>query len=101
MITYRLDSTQRKALKIAFKNLQKDDQVFLFGSRTHLEKKGGDIDLLIYSQQASFNLSRKITRDFFKYCEEKIDLLIINPTKITPEQVLFIASIKKIPLINL
>jgi len=96
---YRLDSIQKNALKISFKHLHNNDQVFLFGSRTNLEKHGGDIDLLIYSQQPSFSLSRQITRDFFKNCEEKIDLIIINPLEITHEQHLFINSIEKIPLI--
>jgi len=39
----------------------------------------GDIILLIYSQQPGFELSRKITRNFFKNGEEKIDVLVINP----------------------
>ena len=94
----RLDQTQRKALKIALQHLKKDDQVFLFGSRINDSKRGGDIDLLIFSQQPSFELSRKITRDFFKYCEEKIDLVIINPIQTTQEQDLFVKSIQKIPL---
>ncbi len=71
----RLDTAQKKALKIALHNLTSDDEAFLFGSRVDDTKRGGDIDLLIFSQQAGFELSRKITRDFFKNCEEKIDVL--------------------------
>ena len=49
-------------------------------------KRGGDIDLLIFSEQPEFELSQKISRDFFKQCEEKIDVLVINPKRMTKEQ---------------
>jgi predicted nucleotidyltransferase len=97
----RLDQTQKKALKIALQNLKTGDEVFLFGSRVDDAKRGGDIDLLIFSQQPSFELSRKIIRDFFKHCEEKLDVLIITPRKMTQEQTLFVRSIQKMPLSNL
>jgi len=96
----RLDHVQKKALKIALQSLQ-GEEVFLFGSRVDDAKSGGDIDLLIYSQQPSFELTRKVTRDFFKNCEEKIDVLVINPMKMTREQELFVQTINKIPLTNL
>lgn len=64
-------------------------------------KRVGDINLLIYSQQPSFELARKVTREFFKICEGKIDVLVINPRKMTQEQELPVQSINKIPLTNL
>ena len=94
----RLDRIQKTALKIALQNLKINDEAFLFGSRVDDTKHGGDIDLLIFSHQADFELSRKITRDFFKNCEEKIDVLVINPEQITTEKELFVQSIKKMPL---
>ena len=97
----RLDSTQKHALKIALQNLQDEDQVFLYGSRVDDIKRGGDIDLLIYSQRPGFELSRKISRTFFKNCEEKIDVLVLDPAKMTKQQALFVQSIDKEPLINL
>ena len=59
---------------------------------------GGDIDLLIFSEQPEFELSQKVTRDFFIQCEEKIDVLVINPKRMTKEQSLFVQSIHKEPL---
>lgn len=97
----RLDHTQKKALKIALQNLKKGDEAYLFGSRVDDAKRGGDIDVLIFSQQPGFELSRKIIRDFFKHCEEKLDVLIINPRQMTQEQALFVQSIQKIPLSNI
>ncbi|MCP4990987.1 MAG: nucleotidyltransferase domain-containing protein [Colwellia sp.] len=97
----RLDSAQRNALKAAFKALKSDDKAFLFGSRVDDLKRGGDIDLLVYSQQPGFELSRKLARIFFKNCEEKIDILVVDPKEMTEEQHLFVSSLKKIPLISL
>ena len=97
----RLDETQKSALRIALKDLQDGDEAFLFGSRVDDTKRGGDIDLLIYSQQPDFELSRKITRNFFKNCEEKIDVLVINPMKMTREQILFVQTINKASLTGL
>ena len=58
-----------------------------------------DIDLLIFSEQPEFELTQKISRDFFKQCEEKIDVLVINPKRMTKEQSIFVRSIHKEPLV--
>lgn len=97
----RLDKLQKKALKIALQNLQGDDEVFLYGSRVDDSKRGGDIDLLIYSQLPGFELSRKISRIFLKNCEEKIDVLVIDPVRMTKEQAVFVEMINKVPLTQL
>ena len=56
-------------------------KVYLFGSRTDLQKKGGDIDLLIVSdQQISIAQQLKfLARIEFKGIERKVDLLIVAP----------------------
>lgn len=94
----RLDTAQKNALKIALQHLQADDKAFLFGSRTDDTQRGGDIDVLIFSEQDAFELSRKINRDFFKACEEKIDVIVINPMRMSKEQALFVQAINKEPL---
>ena len=44
----RLTEKERKAITDYFKkNFSKEDHLWLFGSRVHDEKKGGDIDLYI------------------------------------------------------
>lgn len=97
----RLDKSQRYALKQALRNLNSDDKAFLFGSRVFDNTCGGDVDVLIFSSQPSFELSRKFTRDYFKNCEEKIDVVVINPQTMTDEQSLFVASIDKEMIVDL
>jgi len=86
----RLDEQEKQAL---FKAIQGVTPVYLFGSRTDDDARGGDIDILIYSREPAFKLSRRITRDFFLECEEKIDVLVVNPDAITPEQQALINSL--------
>ncbi len=86
----RLDEQEKKAL---FKAIQGVASVHLFGSRTDDNARGGDIDILVYSREPAFELSRRIARDFFLECEEKIDVLVVNPNKITAAQQAFISSL--------
>lgn len=74
----RLDAEEKKALRFALKNFK--GKVFLFGSRLHAAKKGGDIDLLLIPEKKvnSLKLSLKIQAKFFSICEEKIDVIIYD-----------------------
>ncbi|MDX8409991.1 MAG: nucleotidyltransferase domain-containing protein [Mariprofundales bacterium] len=85
----RLDAQQKSAL---FKAIRGLSPVYLFGSRTDDAARGGDIDLLLYSHEPAFALSRRVARDFFLECEEKIDVVVVNPDAITPEQQALINS---------
>jgi len=87
----RLDNCEKNALQYALEDLE--DEIYILGSRTDLSKKGGDIDLLIFSKQKSFDLSRKISRRFFMECEEKIDVLIFDKDNLTEEQKAFISTL--------
>lgn len=89
----RLDSIERKALENAIRDV--DAEVYLFGSRIDNNKKGGDIDILIFSDQNSYKLSQSVSVKFFMECEEKIDVIVMNPKKLTAEQKAFLNVIKK------
>ena len=91
--TVRLDKQEQLALLKALQNI--NDPVFLFGSRLETNQKGGDIDLLVFSSQNTLHLSQKIAVEFFKYCEEKIDVLVFDPKRLTREQRAFLKVIKK------
>jgi len=56
-------------------------QVYLFGSRTDLHKRGGDIDLLILSSLITEKDRRGLKLKLYdKLGEQKIDLLITSDT---------------------
>lgn len=77
----RLKAIEVQIIKEAVMSLDPDAEVFLFGSRVDLEKKGGDIDLLIFSQSLNNIDSLKITKKIFeKLDEQKIDILITSDT---------------------
>ena len=52
-------------------------KIYLFGSRVDDDKRGGDIDILIFSEKIDLSEKIKIkTRIFQKMEEQKIDLLV-------------------------
>jgi len=89
----RLDAEQTSALEYALDLIT--DEVYLFGSRLDPSRKGGDIDLLVFSKQDSFQLSQQITLRFFEKCEEKIDVVVMDPNRLTDEQQAFLNLIEK------
>ena len=89
----RLDNLQKKALQNAVKDVNGD--VYLFGSRVDDTKRGGDIDLLIFSEEDPFKLSQEVSVKFFMECEEKIDVTVMNPNKLTKEQEAFLKIITR------
>jgi uncharacterized protein len=84
----RLDKFQKVALERAIQNV--NGEVYLYGSRVDDNKKGGDIDILIFSDENPFKLSQKVSIDFFMECEEKIDVTVINPRRLSPGQQAFL-----------
>lgn len=73
----RLDKTEKKALFYAVEEI--DYPVFLFGSRVDNSKKGGDIDIVILSGEKKTDIMLEVERRFLSKCEEKIDVVILNP----------------------
>jgi predicted nucleotidyltransferase len=73
----RLSQQEIDAIKSSIYPLDSDAKIYLFGSRTDLSKKGGDIDLLIITQK--LNSLDKLTiqqRLFEKIDEQKVDIII-------------------------
>ena len=90
----RLDAEEVAALTEALRDVQ--GEVWLFGSRTEPSRRGGDIDILVLTDQPAFETSRAIATRFFSRCEEKIDVVVLDPAHLTPEQKDFLARIGKV-----
>ncbi len=95
----RLNKAEIYALKEIFNDLPY--KVYLFGSRVNDNLKAGDIDLLILAdlnKKEQFVLNRKLSIKFFSLYEQKLDIVIINPKKVSKKEQAFLNTIKKIDL---
>lgn len=75
----RLSDSERKSIREIILKLDPHAQIYLFGSRVHDDKKGGDIDLLILSSKITNTHRRDIKLKLYSALgEQKIDLLIAS-----------------------
>ncbi|HFU77889.1 MAG TPA: nucleotidyltransferase domain-containing protein [Epsilonproteobacteria bacterium] len=73
----RLTDSQIIVLKRALKRLSSTAKLYLFGSRVDDTKKGGDIDLLVVSDELTKKDLRWLRIEFFKsFGEQKIDIIL-------------------------
>lgn len=91
----RLDADEINALAYALDGVAAEE-IILFGSRVEPERRGGDIDLLLLADAPAFDVAQNIACRFFSRCEEKIDVVVMNPNKLTPEQSDFLSRITRI-----
>ena len=79
----RLSEEEVEIIKNTIKKYDPDAEVIIFGSRTDLSKRGGDIDILVVSKKIDDRIRRKIRVDLLlKLGDRKIDLIITdNPEK--------------------
>ena len=80
----RLYPDEKLALDKALEDI--DDEVYLFGSRVCNNKKGGDIDILIYSEKNSLKLSQEVSRKFVMELDSKLDVVVFDKNNMTKEQ---------------
>lgn len=90
----RLDNNEKIALQHALEDV--NETVYLFGSRIDTSKKGGDIDILVFSKADPLDTARNISRKFFAKCEEKIDVVVFDPENLSPENQAFLRTIQMI-----
>lgn len=77
----RLSVKEKTALTHAVKDFDPQARIYLFGSRVDDTDKGGDIDVLIFSQKLTFKDKLNIKAKLFEMiAEQKIDLLIARDT---------------------
>jgi predicted nucleotidyltransferase len=99
-MSMRLSAAEIDALKLALAGVSYR-RAFLFGSRTNAAVKGGDIDLLLYSEAPPFDTAHRVASRFAREFDAKLDVLIVDPDHPTPEQSAFISTLTLEPLDDL
>lgn len=85
----RLTPQEVKAIKQTFLEIFHEGEIYLFGSRTDSNLRGGDIDLYIHTQNKNNLLEKKVqflARVKDKIGDQKIDLLLSKDTSRAIEQ---------------
>ena len=93
----RLEAEESAALAYAL-SAAPPGEIALFGSRVEPNRRGGDIDVLLLTDAPAFETSQEMAVRFFSRCEEKLDVVVINPNTITPEQQDFLDRITRVRL---
>ena len=91
----RLDDAEAAALVAAVDGLVAD-AVELFGSRTDAAGRGGDIDVLILTSAPRFETARWVSTRFFRHCEERIDVVVLDPDRLTAAEDAFLRSLRRV-----
>lgn len=87
----RLSSKEQLSITRAFSLIIPNPfQLYLFGSRTDDQKKGGDIDLLLVvareHKSGVIELKTKVRSEIFKHIpEQKIDITVAIPEELQQE----------------
>ncbi|KAF3983336.1 MAG: nucleotidyltransferase domain-containing protein [Methylococcales symbiont of Hymedesmia sp. n. MRB-2018] len=92
----RLYQDEKTALEQSL--LGVDDEVYLFGSRADDAKKGGDIDILIFSKKNAGKLAESISMKFLMLLDSKLDVIVFDKDNMTIEQTAFVNTLNLIKL---
>jgi len=80
----RITENEKNVIIDAVKNVDPDARLWLFGSRTDDSKKGGDIDIAIFSEKIKQDVMQEIkVRRFIcdRIGEQKIDIVTSSDGK--------------------
>jgi hypothetical protein len=91
----RLDNAEAAAVAAAVDGIVAES-VELFGSRTDPAARGGDVDLLILTNAPRFETARLASSRFFMHCEERIDVVVLDPDRLTAVDEVFLESLHRV-----
>lgn len=72
----RLNEKEVKIIKTTILEVFQDSKIYLFGSRLDDSKKGGDIDLFIISNSATFTNKIKVLAKLKRALHKPVDLVL-------------------------
>lgn len=91
----RLDDAEIAALAAALDGVCAFS-IELFGSRTDPAARGGDIDILILSAAPRLETARRVSSRFFTHCEERIDIVVLDPARVNTAEEAFLRSLRRV-----
>ena len=91
----RLDAAEISALAAALDGVSASS-IELFGSRTDSAARGGDIDILILSAAPRLETARRVSNRFFAHCEERIDVVVLDPARVSVAEEAFLRSLRRV-----
>lgn len=91
----RLDDAEISALAAALDGVPAFS-IELFGSRTDSAARGGDIDILILSEAPRLETARRVSSRFFMHCEERIDVVVLDPARLSVAEEAFLRSLRRV-----
>jgi len=75
----RLKDREINVIKKVIKSFDKNAKIYIYGSRTDLKKRGGDIDILVISKNIPLERQLKLKAKLIKFLgDRKIDLLVVK-----------------------
>ncbi len=75
----RLKDWEINVIKKVIKSFDKNAKIYIYGSRTDLKKRGGDIDILVISKNIPLERQLKLKAKLIKFLgDRKIDLLVVK-----------------------
>ena len=93
----RISGQELAALREALRG-ERFRQACLFGSRTDDSRHGGDIDLLLFSNDPPFPVAHRVASRYARLMDARLDVLVIDPEQPTPEQQALLATLTLEPL---
>ena len=93
----RLDDAEAAAVAAAIDGVAASS-IELFGSRTDPMRRGGDIDLLILSTGPRLETARLVSTRFFSRCEERIDVVVLDPENLSAAEEAFLRSLSRVKI---
>lgn len=89
----RLSVSEKAALDTALDGIT--GEVYLYGSRTDNSARGGDIDILIFTDAPAYRTAQIVERRFTMALEQKLDITVLNPASMSDDERAFVSAISK------
>ncbi len=92
----KLEETKKKAVSNALKDV--NGEAFLYRPKKGKDADSKEVEILIFSKEDPLEVSREVAQRYFLFCEEKLDVIVMDPDRLSKEQEAFLDSINREPL---